>query len=182
MKIVTIRNPELKDEVLFLDAMRRSEHLHSPWTKSPITSAEYQLHFQRTQSDNFKSYLVCDDKGAIAGVFNLSEIIRGCFQNAYLGFYAVDGYAGKGYMSAGLKLLLSQAFNELKLHRIEANVQPGNVKSLNFISGNGFKKEGYSPRYLKINDVWCDHERWAITLEDWLEYQNERSVGNVKNS
>lgn len=167
MKIVTIRHPELIDEVLFLDVMHRSEKLHQPWTKAPTTPTEFQSYCQRCQADNFKGYLVCDVDGSITGAFNLSEIVRGCFQNAYLGFYAVDGYAGQGYMSAGLKLLLKQAFTTLQLHRIEANVQPDNTKSLNLIRANGFRKEGFSPRYLKIDGEWRDHERWAITIEDW---------------
>jgi RimJ/RimL family protein N-acetyltransferase len=122
--------------------------------------------------------MVCDANGSIAGVFNLSEIVRGCFQNAYLGFYAVEGFDGQGYMSAGLKLILAEAFNTIKLHRIEANVQPDNTKSLNLIGANGFKKEGFSPRYLKINDEWRDHERWAITFEDWAVM----GAGNGKKS
>jgi RimJ/RimL family protein N-acetyltransferase len=172
MKIVIIRHPELSDEKLFLDAMHHSEKLHYPWTKAPATSAEFQSYYQRCQSDNFKGYLVFDASKELVGVFNLSEIVRGCFQNAYLGFYGVDGYAGQGYMSAGLQLLLNTAFNELKLHRVEANVQPDNIKSLHLLRANGFQKEGYSPRYLKINDKWCDHERWAMTIEDWNMSEN----------
>lgn len=177
MKIVTIRHPQLNDESLFLDAMHRSEKMHHPWTKAPATSAEFQSYCQRSQDDNFKGYLVCDTSGSIVGVFNISEIVRGCFQSAYLGFYAVDSFAGRGYMSAGLKLILHQAFTQLQLHRVEANVQPDNEKSLNLLRANGFRKEGYSPRYLKINAEWCDHERWAITIEDWLR-QNS-SIDNT---
>jgi len=167
MKIVSIRHPEPNDETLFLDAMRRSEKLHHQWIQAPITPAEFQSYCQRCQMDNFKGYLICDENGSITGVFNISEIVRGSFQSAYLGFYSVDGYAGKGYMSAGLKLVLCHVFKELKLHRLEANVQSGNIKSLQLLMANGFKKEGYSPRYLKINDKWCDHERLAITIEEW---------------
>lgn len=57
-----------------------------------------------------------------------------------MGFYAVDGFAGQGYMSAGLKLLLEDSFTTLLLHRVEANVQPDNTKSLNLIHTNGFRK------------------------------------------
>lgn len=80
MKIVTIRHPESIDEIFFLDAMRRSEKLHRPWTKPPTTPTEFQSYYQRCQADNFKSYLVCDPNGSITGVFNLSEIVRGCFK------------------------------------------------------------------------------------------------------
>lgn len=63
---------------------------------------------------------------------------------------------------------LEKAFLELKLHRIEANVQPTNTPSIRFITQNGFRKEGFSPRYLKVNNQWCDHFRLALTYEDWL--------------
>ena len=93
--------------------------------------------------------------------------MRGLFQNAYLGFSVVIEYAGKGYMSIGLKLVLHKIFTELNLHRVEANIQPQNTKSINLVKANGFRKEGFSPRYLKINGNWRDFERWAIIYEDW---------------
>lgn len=162
-----ITKPALSDQETFIAAVKRSEALHHPWVAAPSTPDEFQQYYQRTLSDNFESYFIRADNGDIAGVFNLSEIVRGCFQNSYLGFYALVPYAGHGYMSAGLKMVLDDAFNRLQLHRIEANVQPGNLNSLQLIAANGFRKEGYSPRYLNINGKWCDHERWAITGEDW---------------
>ncbi len=100
-----------------------------------------------------------DQHEHIVGVFNLSEIVRGFFQSAYLGFYAVADYAGQGYMSAGLKLVLKKIFEEMDLHRLEANIQPNNHRPIHLVQKNGFRKEGYSPRYLKINNEWCDHVR-----------------------
>ena len=91
------------------------------------------------------------------------------FQNAYLGFYAVADFAGKGYMSAGLKLVLANVFNELQLHRLEANVQPDNMQSIQLIKKNGFRYEGFSPRYLKIDNEWRGHEHWAMTYEDFIK-------------
>lgn len=164
---ISIREPTQKDERHFLSAMHRSQTLHAPWVKSPQTPQDYCDYLQRSQQENQKSYLVVDQGKNITGVFNLSEIVRGYFQNAYIGFYAVADYVGKGYMSAGLKLILQDVFEGLKLHRLEANIQPGNSRSIHLVKNNGFRKEGYSPRYLMINDKWHDHERWAITREDW---------------
>jgi [ribosomal protein S5]-alanine N-acetyltransferase len=104
---------------------------------------------------------------AIVGTIGLSQIFRKRFQNAYLGYLLGSGYTGNGYMTEAVRLIVRFAFRDLKLHRIEANVQPNNEPSLAVLRRTGFKKEGYSERYLKIGGRWCDHERWAITRENW---------------
>ena len=112
--------------------------------------------------------MICDQSDNIVGVFNVSEIVRGLFQNAFLGFYGVADYAGKGYMSAGLKLVLEKVFKEMGLHRLEANIQPENTRSIQLVKKNGFRYEGFSPRYLKIDNEWRGHEHWAMTYEDFI--------------
>lgn len=171
---ITLRAPVLQDKILFLEAMTQNQSLHHPWVSAPKTSEEFEIYIQKYSADQNqnKSFLLLDlsenSAGNIAGVFNINEIVRGGFQSGYLGFYSVEGYAGKGMMSAGLKLVLKKAFEELGLHRLEANIQSDNFRSTNLVKNNGFKKEGFSPRYLKINGEWRDHERWAMTYEDWL--------------
>src|SRR4029078_444824 len=123
---------------------------------APQTKEEFDKYFQRSQQVNQKSFLACDVTGNIVGVFNINEIVLGVLQSGYLGFYSVSNYAGQGYMSRALKLVLKNIFETLNLHRIEANIQPTNIRSINLIKSNGFFKEGFSPRYLKINGVWCD--------------------------
>jgi [ribosomal protein S5]-alanine N-acetyltransferase len=95
------------------------------------------------------------------------EIFYRNFQNTYLGYYVDADYAGQGLMLEGLRLAIDHAFHKLDLHRIEANIQPENIPSINLVRRLGFTKEGFSRRYLKINERWCDHERWALTSEDW---------------
>lgn len=170
MSSILIREPQLSDEQQFLDTMQRSQTLHSPWVVAPRIPEEFQSYIQRSLQPNNKNLLALNDSEDIIGVFNLSEIVRGAFQNAYLGFYASIDFQRRGMMSAAMKLVLEYAFVELKLHRIEANIQPGNLKSINLVKKNAFRKEGYSPRYLKINNVWCDHLRFAMTYEDWKNF------------
>jgi RimJ/RimL family protein N-acetyltransferase len=162
---IILREPTLADEKAFLAMASDSQSFHHPWVKAPQTSAEYQEYVERYQQSTHKSYLLCTEDKQIAGVFNISEIVRGNFQNAYLGFYVAKAFAGQGLMSRGMKILLERAENELGLHRIEANIQPQNEASIRLVQNSGFKKEGYSPSYLKVDGRWCDHERWAITFK-----------------
>jgi [ribosomal protein S5]-alanine N-acetyltransferase len=97
----------------------------------------------------------------------VSEIVRGNFQSAYLGYYAFTPHARQGLMTEGLTLVVSEAFRRLGLHRLEANIQPSNAASRRLVRRLGFRREGLSRRYLVIAGRWRDHERWAILAEDW---------------
>jgi len=77
-------------------------------------------------------------------------------------------------VTEALQLMLGHAFGRLGLHRVEANIQPGNVASIRLVKRAGFTREGYSRRYLKIGGRWRDHERWALLREDWLKRRRRR--------
>ena len=72
------------------------------------------------------------------------------------------GYERQGFMKWAMGVIIKKAWNDLKLHRLEANIQPGNAASIALVKNLGFTKEGYSPAYLKVGGRWRDHERWAI--------------------
>jgi ribosomal-protein-alanine N-acetyltransferase len=165
---VFLRSLTARDRPEFLELMRASRRLHSPWVSPPIDDAGYSSYLKKARRADFKALLVCRvEDGRILGVFNISQIVGGLFQNAYLGYYVGAPFAGKGYMTQGLRLVLGYAFTKLKLHRLEANIQPGNTFSIKLVKRCGFQLEGFSPRYLKIAGRWRDHERWAITKEVW---------------
>jgi ribosomal-protein-alanine N-acetyltransferase len=112
--------------------------------------------------------MICSrSDGNIVGAINLSEIVQGIFQSAYLGYFVGQPYARQGFMTEALQLMLRHAFKELKLHRLEANIQPANTASISLVKRAGFVREGYSRNYLKICGRWRDHERWAITVDLW---------------
>jgi ribosomal-protein-alanine N-acetyltransferase len=166
---VYLRAPRLSDRAEFLHNVRASQELHRPWVYAPETTREFEAYVSRCGNAADRCFLVCrrsDD--ALAGVYNVSQIARGFFESAYLGYYAFAPTAGEGLMADGLQLVLRHCFRRLKLHRLEANIQPGNERSKRLVERAGFRYEGYSPRYLKIGGRWRDHERWAITREDWL--------------
>jgi [ribosomal protein S5]-alanine N-acetyltransferase len=161
---VTVRPVTSRDQSEFLDLVAASVDLHHPWMTLPATPQQFQAHLMRYERSGEESLLICvRDTGAIAGVANINSIIRGRFQNGSLAYAAFAPTAGHGYMSEGLALVLRHAFQHLRLHRLEANIQPGNHASLKLIRRLGFRREGYSPDMLFIDGAWRDHERWAIT-------------------
>jgi ribosomal-protein-alanine N-acetyltransferase len=163
-----LRRPSPADREEFLLCTRASTGLHVPWVSPPATEQDFDEYLRRNRRANQAGFLVCrTDDHAIAGVVNVNEIVRGWFQSGYLGYYAFESHAGQGYMAEGLRLVLRYAFETLRLHRLEANVQPGNAASVALVQRVGLRQEGLSPRYLYIDGAWRDHERWAITIEDW---------------
>ena len=114
------------------------------------------------------------EDGALLGHVEISQIARGNFQSAYLGYAIGAEHRSQGYMTDSLQLALRHAFRTLRLHRIEANVEPGNEASLALVRRAGFTREGFSRRYLKIRGRWRDHERWALLAEEWRPIQPSR--------
>jgi [ribosomal protein S5]-alanine N-acetyltransferase len=163
---VVLRTPARSDEDEFLTGMRASRGLHRPWLYPPLTRESYRAYLERIAGDRHEGFLACGRAdSAIVGWLSVSEIVRGPFQSAYLEYGAVAEFAGQGYMSEALRLLVRHAFATMKLHRLEANIQPGNRASIALVERCGFEREGYSPRYLKIGGRWRDHERWAIRAD-----------------
>ena len=164
---VGLRVLERGDREEFLALARESRELHRPWTYPPERGDQFDDLFARSRRDDFVCLLAClVDDGAIAGVFTVSQIVRGAFQSAYLGYYAHGRYARQGLMREAMEQVLDHSFGPLALHRLEANIQPGNRPSIALARGAGFRLEGFSPRYLLIGGQWRDHERYAITVDE----------------
>lgn len=160
---VVIRHPTPADEAQFLAKARGSRTLHRPWATPPTTRAQFRRFLGDARDERRRTWLVCLRGGReIVGVVSVSEIVRGSFRSAYLGYYVFAGFERQGLMRAGLKAVVRHAFRVDRLHRLEANIQPTNRASLALAKSCGFVKEGYSRRYLKIGGRWRDHERWAI--------------------
>ena len=169
---VVISPPTEADEAEFIEGIRRSRRLHGRWGGGPETPEEYAVYLAKAREERRRYFFArLRDGGDIVGYLNLGEIIRGSLHQAFLGYGAIAGHEGRGLMSEAMQLVLRDAFGPLRLHRIEANIQPGNVPSIALAQRNGFQLEGFSPRYLKINGRWRDHERWAINAEQWREHK-----------
>jgi len=174
---VYLERPSRRREAEFLQRVQASQKLHRPWLAAPHDSDLFRALVSRARKPSHECYFVCLlETDELVGVINLNEIVRGLFQSAYLGYYAFEPFAGEGYMTEGLSLVLDQAFGPLGLNRLEANVQPRNKRSLRLVSGLGFRLEGFSPRYLKIGGRWRDHERWAVLADEWNRRSGRRAA------
>lgn len=166
--VVRLRRPRLDDAAAFTAAVQRSlDHLE-PWVSPPRDEAAFHHMVARLGPSYVPSVLEHVESTQLLGAFNLSEVVRGNFLSAYLGYYAFKPHAGRGFMARGMRLLLAFAFDDLALHRVEANVQPANVRSIALAREAGFDREGFSKGYLYIDGAWRDHERWAMVRDAWL--------------
>ena len=92
---------------------------------------------------------------------------RGPFQNAYVGYWIGEEFAGRGYIPEALVVLVRFAFEDLKLHRIQVAIIPRNSNSRRVVEKLALREEGVAERYLEINGIWEDHLRYAMTAEEW---------------
>lgn len=100
--------------------------------------------------------------GSLIGTINLFQVLRFSLQGAFIGYFLDKKHNGKGFTTEAAKLLVDYAFNELKLHRIEAGVMPHNIGSIRVLEKAGFHKEGIAIKNVKINGKWEDHQVLAI--------------------
>ncbi len=164
---VYLRRLRPRDCDAFVAAVRASRKLHRPWVTPADTEEAFEEKLRRSRGPSDDRLVICRiEDDALVGNFSLGQIFHGPFRSAYLGYYAFMPFAGHGYMREGLSLVCDHAFGMHGLHRLQANIQPGNAASLALVRDAGFTKEGLARRYLKIGGRWQDHETWALLAED----------------
>ena len=171
---LTLHEPTGRWRLRFIEAALRSRALHGRWVHAPDTPERFAAYLKHIRAPSSRGHWLCTADGELAGVVNVTQIFLGVFRSAYLGYYAFEPYARKGYLREGLTQVIDRAFREYGLHRMEANIQPGNRRSIELVQGLGFELEGYSPKYLKLGGRWRDHERWAIRVETWRGRKRRR--------
>lgn len=160
---VLIRQMERWDQDEFLDLVRASKALHDRWIYPPSTPEEFTAHVARLDGGTAAGFVVClRATGAIVGYVGIRDIVHSSYQRGVLGFGAFVPYARCGYMAEGLGLVIRHAFGPMGLHRLEADIEPANQASRRLVQRLGFRLEGFSPAFIKVQGAWRDFERWAI--------------------
>jgi ribosomal-protein-alanine N-acetyltransferase len=164
---VRLRHASPADRAEYVEALHRSRTLLEPWVDVDLDEAAIAAWLDGAdRPDSQRLLVIREQDGAIAGHYSISQIFMGSFRSAYLGYAAFEPFAGHGYMSEAMPLLCRYAFGPLELHRLQANVQPGNERSLALLRATGWREEGYAEKYLMISGDWRDHVTFAITAED----------------
>ena len=165
---VHLERPSARREREYLDAAHRSRELQRGLVTAATTPREYRELLRRARRENQESFFVVTaESKELAGVVNVNDIVREPEQSGRLGYYAFVPHARVGLMREGLVHVINLAFLELGLHRLEANIQPGNRRSIALVAGLGFQREGQARGYLKIGGRWRDHECWSLPATDW---------------
>ncbi len=180
-RLVYLRYPHPRDREAFVEMRQKSKDHLQPWEPRPPKGfdafGQDQFDFvykSRSVPGQERLLIFAVADNALVGQASLGAITRGPLQSAYMGYWIGASHTGRGYMTEAVALMLRHAFTTVRLHRVEANIQPNNEPSLAVAKKSGFRLEGYSPRYLQIDGVWSDHERWAMTIEDWREHNAGR--------
>ena len=160
---IYIEKIQSKHEGEYLRAVRGSIKTLKPWIEVIKTRKAFTQLIKAISAPEDKAYLIRRmGDGALVGVIEIRDIFMGHFKCGYLIYYAFNGFRGEGYMKEALSIIIERAFKKFKLHRLEANIQPNNKSSIGLAKSVGLLYEGYSPKFLKINGDWRDHERWAM--------------------
>jgi ribosomal-protein-alanine N-acetyltransferase len=110
-----------------------------------------------------------DNEARVIGRIALGAVLRGAFQNAYLGYWIDQELQGRGLMTEAVHATTAFAFSAAGLHRVQAAVMPRNGASLRVLEKAGYRREGVAQRYLSIAGRWEDHVLLATTAEERAE-------------
>ena len=165
---IILRPPAAADYAEFAAMMKRNKAFFSGLVPAFNGRKPFAEWISRNQHDDYFGFVICRrEDGAIVGKINLFNLIRRGLQSANVGYLISREHTRNGYATEALGLVVRIAFRKVKLHRVEADIQPQNKASLALVRRAGFTREGFSPRYVKICGRWRDHERWALLVEDW---------------
>lgn len=161
---------EEKDLELLKDYLLRNQEFLKEWEPERADSFYEETEISQRilgeqkeyeEQRGISLYIFLEDEDKIIGNVHIDSIVRGVFQSCYIGYKLDQRYINKGYMTQAVEKAIEIAFEEYKLHRIEVNIMPRNIRSRKVVEKLGFEKEGLSKKYLKINGVWEDHMHYV---------------------
>jgi ribosomal-protein-alanine N-acetyltransferase len=174
-RTVVLRAPVLSDFAQWARLREESRAFLAPWEpiwpSDDLTKIAFRRRIKRYQREirngtGFPFFVFSQGGETLLGGLTLAQVQRGVTQSAVLGYWMGAPYAGKGFMSAGVRAVLGFAFDSLGLNRVEAACLPNNNASIALLEKVGFTREGYARKYLCIDGRWQDHLLYGIVRDD----------------
>ena len=172
---IRLRMPRLEDYQAWA-RLRSASRAHTEpwepaWTQDELSKGAFRRRIERYDADRqagtgYPFFVLRARDNVLLGACNLNNVRRGVLQSADIGYWIGSPYVRQGYTRAAVRRVVSFAFDELRLHRIEAACQPANTASRTLLEKVGFTHEGLARAYLNIAGEWRDHERYAIISTD----------------
>lgn len=173
-----------------LEFYRRNKEFHRRWSpfrgEAFYTAAGQEEHLRAgikmlQQRTGVRFWIYFRSEGAgesfpLIGNMSLTNIVRGHFHSAFLGYQLDKEYVGKGFGTDAVRALVTYGFSEMGLHRIEANIMPENIPSRRLAEKIGFQQEGLARKYLQIQGRWEDHFHYSLISEEFMEGNDEQSL------
>lgn len=175
---LVLRPPRASDVPEMRRALRANfEHLR-PWSAAPppgedhasLASVSRAILRHRREWKRGQSFVLLvaprEDDRQVIGRVALGGVMRGAFQNAYLGYWIDRDRQGRGLTTEAARAVTEFAFRTLGLHRVQAAVMPSNAASLRVLDKAGYRREGTAQKYLCIAGKWENHVIFARTVEE----------------
>jgi ribosomal-protein-alanine N-acetyltransferase len=172
---VYLRPPESGDWIEWAELRAESRGFLEPWeptwAKDALTRESYRRRLQRytrdaREEEGYAFFVFREEDRALLGGINVSNVTRGIRMSCSIGYWIGQRYARQGYMTEAVRIIVGVAFDELKLHRVEAGCVPSNISSAGLLRNLGFQEEGFARKYLNINGQWHDHLLFAVLASD----------------
>ena len=168
MNVTRLVTPQ--DASALAELFRLNREFLAPW--QPIRSADFftadgqhaviQADLAQHEQGSKVPHVILDDSGRVIGRITLSGIVRGPFQSCSLGYWVGASHNGRGFATKAVGEIVRVAFEELGLHRVQAETLLNNVRSQRVLERNGFVRYGMAPEYLNIAGRWEDHAMYQI--------------------
>jgi ribosomal-protein-alanine N-acetyltransferase len=160
----------LDDAPVLAELLRVNRDFLAPW--EPIRGEDYftvdgqhaviRDSLERYEHGSTLPHVILGDSGRVIGRITLSGIVRGCFQSCCLGYWVSAAENGRGFATAAVREIVRVAFEELGLHRVQAETLLHNVRSQRVLERNGFVRFGVAPAYLNIAGRWQDNAMYQV--------------------
>lgn len=145
------------------------------WDRGPRSSSDLlrssfrevlRNQVKRRAEDQFYDLAIFSKAGQLVGFVAAMDVARGISHTAFLGYTIYNNYWGHGYGKEAVRAMFDIGFRDLRLHRLEAGIEPGNTRSLRLAKSLGMRREGLKKRAIHLRGQWVDLVMYTVTTED----------------